>query len=926
MPISWNEIRDNALSFAREWAGAAREDTEAKTFWDEFFAVFGIKRRTVASFEAPVKNLAGNWSYIDLFWPGTLLVEHKSRGKSLAKAESQAMEYIRGLKDAGRDDEIPRYIVVSDFHWIYLHDLDDGTTSELEVANLHHWVQKFAFIPGYKQHQLDDEDPANIRAVELLGELHDALKDGGYAGHELERFLVRVLFCLFAEDTGLFERNVFTQFIEHHTSPHGSDLGSQLARLFQVLNSPPERRQTNLLEELAELPYVNGDLFAEDLGFADFNRAMRERLLACCRFDWGRISPAVFGSLFQSVMEPRERRQIGAHYTSERDILKLVRSLFLDDLRAEFDAVKGSKKRLEEFHRKLGQLTFFDPACGCGNFLVVTYRELRLLEIEVLQILHGKQKVLDIHGLSRVDVDAMHGLEINEFPVRIAEVALWLVDHQMNQRLSEAFGQYFVRLPLKKSAAIRHANALRVDWREVLPPQRCSYVLGNPPFVGAKYQTAEQRADLGVVTADVKNAGLLDYVAGWYLKAADYIQGTAIPVAFVSTNSITQGEQVGVLWSELFRRGVRIRFGHRTFAWQSEARGKAHVHVVIIGFDLADAANKRLFDYANDAEQPTIVTAANISPYLVEGPNTVVENRTKPLCAVPPIKFGNQPIDGGYLLLDKQQKQELERECPRAKKWIRLYLGSHEYINGEERWCLWLKDALPNELRECEPVMSRIDQVRRFRLASKRPDTVKLARKPADFAFVSHPGKKYLIIPSASSERRRYIPMGFLPPSVIASNLCLIVPGADIYHFGVLSSTMHMAWVRQVCGRLKSDYRYSNKLVYNNYPWPETPTEKQKAAVEAKAQAVLDARAAFPTASLADLYDLLAMPAKLVKAHAELDRAVDACYRAEPFATDRERVEFLFTLYEKLLSPLTAGLKERRGGKGKKNERGTIGD
>ncbi len=484
MPISWNEIRQNAIQFSREWAGESREDAEAKTFWDDFFKVFGIKRRTVASFEEPVKKLSGQWGYIDLFWKGTLLAEHKSRGKPLDKAHSQAMEYIQGLKNEKRDAEIPRYVAVSDFARIALHDLDEGTSAEFPVSEFHHHVDKFAFIPGYTQHKLADQDPINIQAVELLGDLHDALEAGGYSGHELERFLVRILFCLFAEDTALFERNAFTLFIENHTQADGSDLGPQLARLFQVLNTPEEKRQKNLLEELAVLPYVNGDLFAENLNFADFNRDMRNRLLTCCRFDWSRISPAIFGSLFQSVMEPKERRQVGAHYTSERDILKLVRSLFLDDLRAEFEKIRKDKKKLDAFHKRLGALTFLDPACGCGNFLVVTYRELRLLEIDVLKALHGQQMVSNIQFLSVIDVDAMYGIEINEFPAQIAQVALWLVDHQMNQRLSEAFGQYLVRLPLKKSATIRHANALRIDWNDVLPAERCSYVLGNPPFVG----------------------------------------------------------------------------------------------------------------------------------------------------------------------------------------------------------------------------------------------------------------------------------------------------------------------------------------------------------------------------------------------------------------------------------------------------------
>ncbi len=653
MPISWNEIRHNAVAFSKDWAGASREDAEAKTFWDEFFKVFGIKRRIVASFEEPVKKLSGQWGFIDLFWKGVLLVEHKSRGKSLEKAEAQAMDYIQALKNEGREEEIPRYIIVSDFARIALHDLEEDATVEFSLDEFHRCVDNFAFIPGYKQHKLDVEDPVNIRAVELLGELHDALKDGGYRGHDLERFLVRVLFCLFAEDTGLFDRNAFTLFVENHTRPDGSDLGVQLARLFQVLNTPKEPRQKNLLEELAELPYVNGDLFAESLGFADFNRDMRNRLLVCCRFDWSRISPAVFGSLFQSVMEPRERRQVGAHYTSERDILKLVRSLFLDDLRAEFEAVKGSKKKLEEFHKKLGNLTFFDPACGCGNFLVITYRELRLLEIEVLRILHGDQQVLDIHDFSLVDVDAMYGIEINEFPARIAEVAMWLVDHQMNQRLSEAFGQYFVRLPLKKSATIKNANALRIDWREVLPPDNCSYVMGNPPFVGHQWRTPDQQADMSLVWGNDGRYGRLDYVTAWYQKAADYISQSDIRGAFVSTNSISQGEQVGTLWGFLLNRNLKIHFAHRTFPWESEARGAAHVHVVIIGFAHFDIPRKRIYDYDADPQgvEAVVSECPNISPYLVAGADFILPSRTTAPGGRPQMKKGSQPTDGGYLIL-----------------------------------------------------------------------------------------------------------------------------------------------------------------------------------------------------------------------------------------------------------------------------------
>lgn len=808
MPISWNEIRQNAIAFSKEWAGESREDAEAKTFWDEFFTVFGLKRRTVASFEEPVKKLNKQYGFIDLFWKGMLLVEHKSRGKPLDKAHTQAMDYIQALKSEGRDDEIPRYIIVSDFAKIALHDLeapeskegmfpdpDSAPTIEFSLQDFHQYIHYFAFIPGYKQHKLVEQDPINIEAVELLGDLHDALEDGGYGGHDLERFMVRVLFCLFAEDTGLFERNVFTDFIDNHTEEDGSDLGANLARLFNVLNKPEDKRQKNLLEELATLPYVNGDLFAENLGFAELNRDMRNRLLTCCRFDWSRISPAIFGSLFQSIMKPRERRQIGAHYTSERDILKLVRSLFLDDLKAEFESIKTNKKKLEAFHEKLGKLTFLDPACGCGNFLVVTYRELRLLEIDVLKAFYGTQRVTDIRTLSVVNVDAFYGIEIEEFPAQIAQVAMWLVDHQMNQALSNAFGQYFRRLPLTKSATIRHANALRIDWNDVLPAEKCSYVMGNPPFVGGKYQTDEQRADLQLIAGKVKNSGLLDYVALWYLKAAEYTKGTTIPCAFVSTNSITQGEQVGVLWGELFRRGIRIRFGHRTFSWQSEARGKAHVHVVIVGFGYEEAAIRRIYDYDQNPDQPFVLETTNISPYLVEGPNAVIVNRNKPICEVPEIGIGNKPIDDGNYLFTTDERDEFLRKEPKAKDWFRRWLGADEFINGWERWCLWLGDCPPNQLRSMPECMKRVEAVKQYRLESKSPPTKKLANTPTRFHVEFMPKSTYLVIPEVSSTRRKYIPMGFLSKEVLASNKLRLIPGASLFFFGVMTSEMHMAWV-----------------------------------------------------------------------------------------------------------------------------------
>ena len=934
MPISWNEIRHNAIKFSRDWTGAKSESAGKQTFWNEFFQVFGVSRRAVASFEEPVKKISGDYGYIDLFWPGIVLVEHKSAGKDLGKAESQAFRYIQDLARERRTKEIPRYVIVSDFNRVALHDLEPEdqkglpifdnrrvATIQFSLAEFHQFVHAFAFIPGYQQHKFEEQDPINIEAAEILGTLHDALEAGGYSGHNLERFLVRVLFCLFAEDTGIFERESFRLYLENRTAADGSDLGLHLARLFEVLNTAPDKHQKNLDETLTAFPYVNGDLFGEQLGFADFNRDMRNALLACCAKDWSRISPAIFGSLFQSIMQPKARRQVGAHYTSERDILKVVRSLFLDDLRAELASIKADRSnrrraRLEEFHKKICALRFLDPACGCGNFLVITYRELRSLELEVLILLFGQQTEMtldEINRLSQVDVDQFYGIEIGEWPARIAEVALWLMDHQMNLQVSEAFGQLYQRLPLKKSPHIHCANALRADWKKILPPAQCSYVLGNPPFVGQSYQTIEQKADQHFVLSNIQARGVLDYVCNWYVKAAEYITGTQIVVGLVSTNSITQGEQAGILWTELFGRyHLKIHFAHRTFPWASEARGKAHVHVVIIGFAVFDTTNKRIYDYEAGIEKVTVSSAKNISPYLVEGSDRAISNRTTPLCNVPKMSWGNKPTDGGHFILSPEERVQLIADEPAARKFIHRYMSGGDFINGDERYCLWLADADPAELRKLPKVMERVEAVRQSRLESKAESTRRYAKFPTRFRQIAQPDSDYLAIPEVSSERRPYIPIAVLPREVICSNKIQFIPNASQFHFGVLVSSMHMAWMRQVCGRLKSDYSYSNTLVYNNFPWPESATAKQRAAVEAKAQAMLDARQQFPAATLADLYDPLAMSPALAQAHAELDRAVDLCYRPEKFDTDRQRVEFLFALYEKLTAPLLPAAKLRR--------------
>ena len=910
MPLSWNEIKDRALKFSREWGDESAESAEAKSFLDAFFNVFGVPRKRVATFEQRIKKLDGRSGYIDLLWKGILLIEQKSRGKDLDRAFQQAKDYFPGLKDR----DAPRYILVSDFARFRLYDLEEGKQHEFTLAEFYKNVRLFGFIAGYQTTAYQEQDPVNIQAAERMGRLHDKLKEIGYEGHHLELYLVRLLFCLFAEDTSIFERRQFQDLIEQRTSEDGADLAQWLSSLFEVLNAPQDKRLKKLDEQLLAFPYVNGSLFAELLPSAAFDTCMRQLLLDCCALDWSRISPAIFGSLFQSVMDTTKRRNLGAHYTTEKNILKLIKPLFLDELRAEFERVKTNRKRLEEFHQRLAKLQFLDPACGCGNFLVIAYRELRLLELDVLRALDKGEASLDVAQFNILcDVDQFFGIEIEEFPAQIAQTALWLMDHQMNMRVSEEFGQYYVRLPLRKSPTIVYDNALRKDWREIVKPEALSYILGNPPFGGAKYINENQRADMAAVFADVPSAGLLDFVAAWYRKAADYmVDNPKIKAAFVSTNSITQGEQVGILWPDMLKRGVKLYFAHRTFQWSSEARGKAAVHCVIIGFALHESDEKRIFDYETPQAEPQEIKAEHINPYLVDAADLVISNRGKPICPVPEIGIGNKPIDGGNYLFTPEQRDEFLKREPTAAPYFRRWLGADEFLNDYERWCLWLRDCPPEALKRMPEAMKRVEAVQRYRLDSKSAPTRKIAGTPTRFHVENMPDSDFLIIPKVSSERRFYIPLDFMASATLYSDLVFILPQATRYHFGVLSSAMHMAWVRSVCGRLKSDYRYSAGIVYNNFPWPQAPTDKQKQAIEDAAQAVLDERAKFPNASLADLYDPLTMPPALTKAHQKLDAAIDAAYAKRKFIGDSDRVAFLFELYQQITSPLESKKATRR--------------
>ena len=923
MRLSWNEIRARAARFADDWADARYEKGETQSFYNEFFEVFGVKRRQVASFEEPVKLLDKKRGFIDLFWKGVLLVEQKSAGRSLTPAKQQALDYFPGLKDT----QLPRYILLSDFQSFELYDLDEGGEVKFPLSQLPKFVEAFGFIIGVQKRTFRDQDPVNITASVLMGKLHDALKASGYDGHDLEQFLVRLVFCLFADATGIFEpRGIFQTLIQDRTQEDGSDTGAWLSNLFDVLNRPEAKRQKTLDDDLKQFAYINGDLFRERLPIPAFDTAMRDQLLEACGFSWDAISPAIFGALFQSVMNKKERRAQGAHYTTEKNILKVIEPLFLDELRAEFGRLKVRRDTnranvLRAFQAKLAGLNFLDPACGCGNFLIIAYRELRTLEMDVIKELNPDrvQQELDVASLSLVDVGQFYGIELNEFPSRIAEVALWMMDHIMNVRLSLEFGQVFARIPLKASPHIHCGDALELDWATVLAPVACAYVFGNPPFVGQSYQTPTQRIQMGRIVG-IGRGGSLDYVAAWFLKAGAYVGQGRAAIGFVATNSITQGEQVAQLWPTLFERHhLEIAFAHRTFAWGSDARGVAHVHVVIIGLVRADQEirERRLFSYSNIKGDPEETRHIALSAYLFDAAqlaNThlVVADRRLPLSPdIKPMRMGSKIVDNGIYCMTSEERLSFLGDEPDAEKFLVPLVGSVEFINGLERWILDLHAATPQDIRAMPAVAARVAAVRAYRQASKKAKTRELADYPTKFEVTTIPDRPFLAVPKVSSERREYLPIGWLEPPTLPSQLVQVILDADTYDFGVLTSRMHMSWLRYVGGRLKSDYQYSIGLVYNAFVWP-SPTAQNRAKVAALAQAVLAARAQFPEATLADLYDSDAMPVGLRKAHTALDNAVDRLYGSTSFASDRARAEHLFGLYEKQTAPLTAAAKPTR--------------
>ncbi len=919
--LSSVEVKKRLSAFARTFKSADNEQRQAQMFWAGFYNCFGISAAEVTVFEQQVRKLDGNLGRIDSFIPGLLIVEHKSKGRDLEKAYEQAQEYFLALKA----EERPKYIITSDFARIVLHDLTANTMHETTLADLPKHANWFKFLYSDVQATIVEETPINRNAAYAISKLHEALLRINFKGRDLEIFLTRLLFCLFADDTNIFDDNGQFRRLVEGTKEDGSDVGQKLYELYEVLNTDAQDRLITLDDELAAFPYVNGSLFAERTRIPVFNSELRELLLTCAALDWSNISPAIFGAMFQGVLEEHNthekrqatRRELGAHYTSERNILRVIGPLFLDELRKDFELSKRSKSRLKVLYDKLPTLKFFDPACGCGNFLVIAYRELRQLENEVIAELFdydGTRGLFDVSTLCRVNLSQFYGIEIDEAAAHIARVALYITDHQQNIKAAEFFGTTRATIPLTVTPHIHVGNALTTDWAVVVSPVECSYIFGNPPFIGYSYQSKQQKEDLEHVFGNLHGSGVLDYVCGWYEKAAKcMLENEKIECAFVSTNSITQGEQPAVLWRSLSAKGIKINFAHRTFRWSNEGKGVAAVHCVVIGFAKFDRKIKSIYAYEDIGAEPAELRVEKINAYLVDAADVLLEKRRTPICSsVPCLDYGSKPTDGGNLLLTKEEANEIKATDLIACKYIRKFLGAEEFINNVDRYCLWLIDSTAEDRKNSPVLQERLGLVRQMRLSSKKSNTQELANTPYLFGEIRQPDSNYLLIPSVSSELRRYIPIGFIDKDTIVSNLVFALENATLYDFGIVTSVMHMAWVRAVCGRLESRYRYSNTIVYNNYPFPISPKKEHVDEIFNCSKAILDARLAEELrceemgikSSLASMYDPLTMPADLVKAHKALDKAVDKAYGYKAGDDDASRVAFLFKKYEEVTSLL----------------------
>ena len=918
-----------AKAFAEYWKDRGDEKSDSQSFWMALLRdVLGVAEpEKIILFEERVK--LDHTSFIDGHIPSThVLIEQKKKGLNLRSPIrqsdgtllnpfQQAQRYSAALPYSQR----PRWIITCNFEEFLIYDMEKptGEPESIMLSELAKEYYRLQFLVEEKSELLHHEEQISIQAGELVGKLYDALlaqyvnPESKASLHSLNILCVRLVFCLYAEDAGIFGGHLkFHNYIKKVADNDIDDVREALIKLFRVLNQPTNERSEYLKADLANFPYVNGGLFAdEEIEIPNFTQEICDLLLrrASENFDWSQISPTIFGAVFESTLNPETRRSGGMHYTSIENIHKVIDPLFLDELREEFEEIKAikvtrtQKERAEAFRNKLAGLTFFDPACGSGNFLTETYIALRRLENKALKLIMGDQITWDLFdNVIKVSIGQFYGIEINDFAVTVAKTALWIAESQMMKATEEILNRNLDFLPLKSYANIVEGNALRINWESVVPKEKLDYIMGNPPFVGYSLQSEEQKKDMLSIYVDEKGnpykaAGKIDYVSGWYFKAAALMEGTRIRTAFVSTNSITQGEQVAGVWKPLYDRfNVHIDFAHRTFRWDSEASIKAHVHCVIVGFSTApNYKQKQLYS----SERFQLVD--NINFYLIEAPTVFVESRNKPICDVPSMTTGNRPADGGHLIIENDDIEEFLKKEPKAQKYIKKLIGSEEFINNKKRWCLWLVDANPAELLKMPEIMKRVELCRQARL-NGAPDRQKLADTPTVFRETKNPDA-YMIVPATSSENRRYIPIGFLDNSTVPTNAVIIIPDASLYHFGVLTSNVHMAWMRAVCGRLKSDYRYSKDIVYNNFPWCN-PTVEQKKKIEETAQAILDARAEYPDCSFADMYgEKMYMFPKLLQAHRENDRAVMHAYGfpVRNDFTESTCVPELMKMYQKLV-------------------------
>ena len=908
-----------AKEFAERWQGKGYEKGESQKFWTTLLTeVFGIEHvDSFLLFEQQVK--LDHTSFIDGFIPSTkVMIEQKSLGKNLAEGIKQsdgsvlnpfqqAKRYAAELPYSQR----PRWIVTCNFaeFWVYDMEQPNGEPQKILLKDLEKEYYRLQFLVDEGNEHLKREMEVSVKAGNLVGIIYDKLleqygADDPETLRSLNILCVRLVFCLYAEDAGLF--NSRTAFHDYLNAYPSQKLRRALVDLFEVLDTPLAERDKYLEDDLGAFPYVNGGLFSDKtIEIPQFTDELKQLILedASADFDWSEISPTIFGAVFESTLNPETRRSGGMHYTSIENIHKVIDPLFLDELKAEFDKIQEMKQAaprkqaLATFQDKLSTLTFFDPACGSGNFLTETFLSLRRLENKVIQAMFGGENVLTFDILIKVNISQFYGIEINDFACTVAKTALWIAESQTLKETSAIAGRAIDFLPLKTNAYIHEGNALRIDWSEVIAPEKLNYIMGNPPFVGASMMSAEQKEEAVAIFGKVKLSNSIDFVGAWYHLAAKMMsQNSNIKAALVSTNSITQGEQVAALWQPLFDRyGIHIDFAYRTFRWDSEADIKAHVHCVIIGFSISGNNAKRL--YLSNLQT---IPASNINPYLIDAPDVFIESRSTPICNVPKLTKGNQPSDGGNLILSEEERAAFIKNDPSIECCIRRYVGAKDYLNNNEiRYCLWLRNIPLSVYVKNKDIYQRLEAVREMRAASTAAPTRQAANKPALFFSMPQTESTYMVIPRVSSERRRYIPIGFMPPEIIAADSLSIIPDATLYHFGVLTSNVHMAWMRVVCGRLKSDYRYSGSVVYNNFPWCQ-PTEEQKARIEATAQAILDARAKYPDCSLADLYDEVTMPPELRRAHQENDRAVMAAYGFSTKMTESECVAELFKLYKSL--------------------------